>query len=287
MSAADRPQMNDGKNYHTHTRAGDLAPLCLIVGAPGRAEMIAAGFLTSPQRFANDYRGLVSYTGSYQGIPVSVTTSGMGGASIGIVLPEAVRSGARVFIRVGSCGSLIERSRIGDLMIVTAAIRHEGVADTWAPLAFPAAADWRIVEALHQASTALAPEAFHVGIECTTSDFYGGQGRPNLFGAIPPHLQERHLEVMRLGAACYSMEAADLFVWCATEGGGLPCGAVNAVFANRITNEWGAAGEEIAALVALEALRALASRPDMQPFLRRERPSYPFLTGGKPGDPPR
>ena len=55
------------------------------------------------------------------------------------------------------------------------------------------------------------------------------------------------------------MEAADLFVWCATEGGGLPAGAINAVFANRHTNEWGMAGEELAAEIALDALVSLSA----------------------------
>jgi uridine phosphorylase len=152
--------------------------------------------------------------------------------------------------------------RWGDLIVVTAAIRHDGVSENWAPLAYPAVADWRVVDALHRAGQQLAPGRLHGGVECTTGDFYGGQGRPGLTGTVPPHLEARHREVLRLGAACYSMEAASLFVWCASEGGGLPCGAVNAIFANRVTNEWGTAGEELAAQTALEALCLLAARPD-------------------------
>ena len=98
---------------------------------------------------------------------------------------------------------------------------------------YPAFADWRVVGALHKAASSRAPGRFHAGVECTTSDFYAGQGRPNLFGVVPEPLRGRHEEVIRLGAACYSMEAADLFIWCATEGGGLPAGAVNAVMGNR------------------------------------------------------
>jgi len=54
------------------------------------------------------------------------------------------------------------------------------------------------------------------------------------------------------------MEASTLFVWCATEGGGLPSGVINAVFANRHTDEWGIAGEELAAEIALDALVILS-----------------------------
>ena len=107
---ADRPTSDRGVQYHTHTGPNDLAALCLIVGAPGRADMIAAKYLQNARRFSNDTRGLVSHTGKYRDVEVSVTTSGMGGPSMGIVLPEAVRSGARIFIRVGSCGSLIREA---------------------------------------------------------------------------------------------------------------------------------------------------------------------------------
>jgi len=261
-------------SYHTHTGPHDLAAMCLIVGAPGRADMIAAKYLTGSRRFSNDARGLVSHTGNYRDIEISVTTSGMGGPSMGIVLPEAVQSGARIFIRVGSCGSLVRESKIGDVIIPTAAIRFDRTADDWAPPEYPALADWRVVSALHRAAQAKAPGRFHAGVECTTSDFYTGQGRPNLFGIVPDRMHARHQEVLRLGAACYSMEAAGLFVWCATEGGGLPAGAINAVFANRHTNEWGIAGEELAAEIALEALVSLSEEASLAPYRSRELPKY-------------
>ncbi|MBZ5675472.1 MAG: nucleoside phosphorylase [Acidobacteriia bacterium] len=271
---ADRPKASGGVHYHTHTGPSDLAALCLIVGAPGRADMIAEKYLKGSRRFSNDGRGLVSHTGKYRDIDISVTTSGMGGPSMGIVLPEAVQSGARIFIRVGSCGSLIRESKVGDVIIPTAAIRFDRTAEDWAPPEYPAAADWRVVSALHRAAQAKAPGKFHTGVECTTGDFYTGQGRPNLFGTVPARMKARHEEALRLGAACYSMEAADLFVWCATEGGGLPAGAINAVFANRHTNEWGMAGEELAAEIALDALVSLSEEAGLAPYRSRELPKY-------------
>jgi hypothetical protein len=70
------------------------------------------------------------------------------------------------------------------------------------------------------------------------------------------------------------MEASDLFVWCLTEGGGLPAGAINAVFANRHTNEWGMAGEELAAEIALDALVSLTKDASLAGYLSRELPRY-------------
>src|SRR4051812_21750247 len=115
---ADHPTTANRKQYHLHTGPNDLAPICLIGGAPGRMEMIAKKFLTKVKRFKNEHRGLSSYTGYYGKQLVSLTTSGMGVASLGIVLPEAILSGARIFIRVGSCGSLIAESKPGESIIV-------------------------------------------------------------------------------------------------------------------------------------------------------------------------
>ncbi len=275
MSQADRPGTEANLQYHTHTGEGDLAALCLIVGAPGRAEMIAREFLKDARRFSNDHRGLISYTGTYRDKEVSVTTSGMGGPSMGIVLPEAVLSGARIFIRVGSCGSLIEESEPGDVIIPTAAIRFGGTSEVWAPVEYPAFAHWLVVHALVQEASVLARGHYYTGVECSTDDYYTGQGRPSpLFGTVPAHMRARHEEVMRLGAACYSMEAADLFVWCATAGGGLPAGAINAVFANRHTNKREVKGEELAAHIALDALCRLSGWPSMAGYVSRRLPVY-------------
>ncbi len=115
-SSASRPSHGE-QEYHLRTCPGEIARYCLSVGDPGRAKMIAEqlfenGKIMPPQYFG-DHRGLRSYTGfsAISGgelgvMPISVVTTGMGGPSAGIVTPEAVRCGARVIIRVGSCGGL-------------------------------------------------------------------------------------------------------------------------------------------------------------------------------------
>ena len=272
---AERPTIGENLQYHLHTSNNSLSPLCLIAGAPGRVDMIGERFLTDIKRYTNDHRGLVSITGKYKGVEVSATTSGMGSASMGIILTEAVLSGARIFIRVGSCGSLIQESNVGDSIIVTGAVRYDGASETWAPQEFPAFADYRVVNALVQSAKENAHCKYHVGIECSTSDFNSGQGRANLFHVVPDRMKARHEEIMRLRVACYSMEAAALFVWCATEGGGLPCGAINSIFANRKTNEFDIVGEELSALIALEALLKLSAETEMNDYISRKLPIYP------------
>jgi uridine phosphorylase len=184
----------------------------------------------------------------------------MGAPSLCIVLPEAYLSGARTFIRVGSCGSLIKKSKPGDVIIVENALRLESTSSTYAPDDAPANADTFIVNALIAAAREHYPERWFVGIEATTDCFREGQGRPNAEGILTEYARKIHEYVLRSGAACYSMEASALFVWCATHFGGIPCGVINAVFANRITNEFAVAGEKEAARIALEAIRILCKQ---------------------------
>lgn len=284
---ADKPTTNDGREYHLHTRPGDLAPYCLLVGAPERATMIVEKLLLRAP-CVGYHRGLKSFTGTFGGgLPVSVVTTGMGAPSMGIILPEAVRSGARCFIRVGSCSALQPHIALHDSIIVTGAMRLEGASKNWAPPEFPACADWRVVGALAMVAEEYAedpsmrrpkrvtnnPFHFHSGIEATTDCFNEGQGRPGLMlpprviideaDSLPDHLRRQHNEVMRLArqgaVACYSMEASALFVWCATHGG-FWAGAINAVYGNRATNAFGPGGDEDAAYIALKAFLALEDR---------------------------
>jgi len=250
---ADSPKTDDNRQYHLHTRPGDIAPLCLLVGDPDRATLIAERFFENPTFFA-EHRGLRSYTGTYQGIPISVVTTGMGSPSLCIVVPEAYESGARCFIRVGTCGALIERAELGDVIIVNGALRLEGTSSNFAPHDFPARPDDRILRALETSAEEISPEHYFVGVEATTDDFREGQGRPNTEGIITERAREIHEYVMEQKAACYSMEAAALFVWCSTHYGGVPAGVINAVIANRITGSWQVRGEELAAKIALEAM---------------------------------
>lgn len=260
MRKADRPTGSDEREYHLETRPGDLASNCLLVGSPERAEMIAGEYFYDCKK-VGDHRGLKSFTGKVaHGVPVSVVTTGMGSASTAIVLPEAVRCGVRRMIRVGSCGTLWEEANVGDSAICTAAVRLDGASDSWAPVEFPAVADYGVVNAL--VSTAeLLGFPHHVGVGATTADFNEGQARPGIDGSVPKHMLDRHEALGRCNVLFYSMEEATIFVWCAThqrdergERRKLWCGAIDAIFANRKTNKFAVKGEQQATEIAIGAL---------------------------------
>ncbi len=266
--SASTPTSQGGLEYHLHTKRGDIAANCLLVGDPGRAEIIAEQFLQNAVRVGDGHRAFVIYTGEYKGFNVSVIPTHMGCPSTGIVLPEAVRSGARRFIRVGSSSTLQKEPNVGDSAICTGAVRLDGASPNWAPIQFPAVADYRVVHALVEAATKLGLP-YHTGIGVTTDCFNEGQARPDLFndGWIPPRLLEQHEELTKRGCLFYSMEEAALFVWCLThsrsEYGELLAGAVDAIYGNRVTGAFAEMGVENAISIALEAFIILNIRHPM------------------------
>jgi len=275
-SGADKPKTGQGLEYHLHTAPKDLAPLCITVGAQGRVQLIG-GLLKDTKYFTNKYRGLISCTGTYKGQKISICASGMGGPSLGITSPEAIRCGARIIIRVGSCATLIREASVKQSIIVNAAVRFDGASLDWAPIEVPAVADYRVVTTLEAAAQKIAPQDYWVGNEVTTTCFNVGQGRPDLSGVIPPRMMARHKEMIRLKMACYSMEAASLFIYCMSQGIYLPSGAINAIYGNRITNKWSTedereAGDMQASMIALEALLILAQNPRMQYYMNLKLP---------------
>jgi DeoD family purine-nucleoside phosphorylase len=106
--------------------ATDVAERVLLPGDPQRALAVSQALLDSP-RMMNARRGLWGYTGTApDGRPVTVQSTGMGGPSAAIVVEELIELGARTFIRIGTCGSLVPELRLGELLAVEAAIAADG-----------------------------------------------------------------------------------------------------------------------------------------------------------------
>ena len=113
-----------GKQYHVQLKPGDVGKYVILPGDPKRCEKIARHF--EDAKLVADSREYVTYTGYLGGVKVSVTSTGIGGASASIALEELVKCGADTFIRVGTCGGMQENIMGGDLVIASGAIRMEG-----------------------------------------------------------------------------------------------------------------------------------------------------------------
>lgn len=95
-----------------------------------------------------DNREYITYTGTLDGVKVSVTSTGIGGPSAAIAMEELYKCGADTFVRIGTCGGMQTEIKSGDVVIATGAIRMEGTSKEYAPIEYPAVADLDVTNAL-------------------------------------------------------------------------------------------------------------------------------------------
>jgi purine-nucleoside phosphorylase len=194
---------------HLHAEPGDYAPLVLLPGDPQRAATIASRFDggLAGARLVNDNRGLLGYTGTVAGRPVSVQTTGMGGPSIAIVTEELLRLGAQQLVRVGTTGALRAEIRLGELIIATASTPTDGTTATFmGGKPYAPAADFALTHALVHAAEKLGI-AFRVGPIATIDVFSHYHPDPNFVGPW-----------REAGALAVEMEASVLFYLAASRG---------------------------------------------------------------------
>ncbi len=112
---------------HVRAEKGDYAEACLLPGDPLRAKYIAETFLSDVQQ-RNSERGMLGYTGTFDGKPVSVQSTGMGCPSAAIVIEELIQLGVKRLLRVGTCGGLQPDLELGDLIVALSAVPADGTA---------------------------------------------------------------------------------------------------------------------------------------------------------------
>ena len=244
-----------GKCYHIGVGPGDVGEYVILPGDPKRCEKIAAYF--EDARLVGDSREYVTYTGTLDGVPVSVTSTGIGGPSASIAMEELTVCGAHTFLRVGTCGGIDTDVVGGDLVVATGAIRFEGTSKEYAPIEFPAVADLEVTNALIAACKNLQLR-YHAGVVQCKDSFYG-QHRPE---TLPNHeeLLAKWDAWKRLHTKASEMESAALFI--VAQYLGVRAGTVLLAVANQ---ERAAAGMEnkqvhdtdAAIRAAVEALRIL------------------------------
>ena len=248
--------VSEGLQYHIRCKPGDVAPYVLLPGDPGRVPRIAK-FMDEAWEVARN-REYLTYTGRYKGVPVSVTSTGIGGPSAAIAVEELIRVGAKVFIRVGTSGGMQPFTKPGDIGIATGAVRDEGTTRQYVPIEYPALADYRIVSALVEAAERLGVR-YHVGIFHSKDSFYC-EVEPENQPAREIWMNRWNAWV-RAGVILSEMEAAAIFVVSSIKGAlaGAVCAIIDVSGGEEIwrLNEQGI---DNAIRTALEAVKILADR---------------------------
>ena len=195
------------RQYHIQVAKGEVARYVLLPGDPKRCAKIAKYF-DDPVLIA-DSREYITYTGTVDGVKVSVTSTGIGGPSAAIALEELTNCGADTFIRVGTCGGMQEEVLSGDLVIASGAIRMDGTSREYAPPEYPAVGDYEILKALEEAADNLGMR-HHIGVVHCKDAFYG-QHNPELLPQSSVLLSNWDA-FLKLGCLASEMESATLFI---------------------------------------------------------------------------
>ncbi len=210
---------------HLRAEEGDYAPLVLLPGDPNRARRVSERFDEGSVRQVNEHRGLLGFTGTYRGTPVSVQTSGMGTPSLSIVVEELLRLGAQRLIRIGTCGGIAKGLKTGDLVIATASCPVDGATATYLHgEPYAPAADFALTRALVDAAaeagiTAATGLIASVDVFYNTDDDYAQRWRDR-------------------GVLAFEMEASALFFLAARAGVQAACAlTVSDVLSDEVTTE--------------------------------------------------
>ena len=193
--------------FHIQCAPGQVGKYCILPGDPGRCEAIARHF-DDPVHVQTN-REYTTYTGTLLGEQVSVVSTGIGGPSAAIAMEELCNLGCHTFVRVGTCGGIKLEVQSDDVVVATGAVRMEGTSREYAPIEYPAVANFDVTLALRQASENLGYRT-HTGVVQCKDSFYG-QHSPEK-SPVYYELLQKWESWKRLGVKASEMESAALFV---------------------------------------------------------------------------
>ncbi len=192
-------------SIHVGAAPGDIAETVLLPGDPRRAKWAAETFLTKP-RIVNEVRGMLGFTGTWRGHPVTIHGTGMGMPSLSIYVNELIRDyGAQSLIRIGSCGAMQAHVKVRDVVIaMTASTLSTPSRGFFRELHYAPCANWPLLRAAVAAAEAKGT-TIHVGGIYSSDVFYDER----------PDLNE---QMTRHGILAVEMEAAELYTLAARHG---------------------------------------------------------------------
>ncbi|MBL4915663.1 purine-nucleoside phosphorylase [Szabonella alba] len=183
---------------HIGAKPGDIAETVLMPGDPYRARWAARTFLKNPV-LVNEVRGMLGYTGLWNGHRVTIQGSGMGMPSLSIYANELIRDyGAQTLIRIGSAGGMQPHVQLRDVVLaMTASTTSTPSRAIFREAQFAPCADFGLLRAAWEAAQG-RKAGVHVGPIYSTEVFYDER-------------EDLSAQLSRHGVLCVEMEAAELY----------------------------------------------------------------------------
>lgn len=198
--------MENKKAMHLGVIKEDLGRYAFLPGSPERAAKIAKHF-DNPQEVAFN-REFRTFSGTLDGVKVSVTSTGIGGPSTAIAIEELYEYGVDTMMRIGTCASLSETVSKGDILLPRGAVKMEGTSDHYLPMEFPAVPSFDMMNTMFETINDLGFKV-HTDVSITKSSFHS-QTKPNE-QPVSETLNRKWSEYLRGGATTTSMECSVLF----------------------------------------------------------------------------
>ena len=225
------------KKYHIQLDKEMIqnAQYALLPGDPARVKKCAEAINPDTAIKLASNREYTSYLTSIGDTNILVCSTGIGGPSTAICVEELAQLGIKNFIRFGTTGAIQPYISIPSLIITTGTVRLDGASKHFAPIEYPAVADFYITNALINGAKA-ANEEYHVGISVASDTFYPGQERYDTYSKyVIKDLQGTMKEWQKLNVLNYEMESATLFTMASALG--LKAGMISSTIASRVKEE--------------------------------------------------
>jgi uridine phosphorylase len=232
---------------------GSITPYVLVVGDPDRAKHFSERLDGAKQ--VGRFREYHTFQGTWRGVPLTITSHGVGGAGAAVAFEELAQGGAKTVIRLGTCGSFLKEVRSGGLLIATAAVREDGITDRLAPASYPAICDPDVTRALIDAAKATPGVVFGSGVIMTSGVFYPGAfpRQVEVWRQLPVIGGEMELAVLAIVGALRGLRVGGIFTVDGNEESGTDMTGYNP------HREVVAQGKERMIEVALDAVSRLAT----------------------------
>ncbi len=233
--------------FHIKCKPEQIARYVFCPGDQRRAKRIADEFEAT--ELVSDERGIMVYTGMYQGVRMTSCGTGMGGPVVAICIEELKNLGADTFIRVGSCGVFQDHQGPGDIIVASGTVRAGGTSLSYLPIEFPAVPTYAVLRTIVKTAEMLEIP-YEVGVGIAGDAFYGPRESLSLE------------DLKNAGVMSVEMESDTLFI--VGQYRGLRAGAL---YTSDGTNQeikpmWGMEkydqGEKDTITIALEAMFAIA-----------------------------